>query len=408
MYKHVLFFWVAISFWAMPCQAAPEHASRSPKQTDREAQQAAREEARFDRTWVREWRRFAAFYVEYEDHFICVQDYRLKGVREGHFPIDDYVRDAAYEMTYSDRHGQERSMAVTLPEEEALAYLWILDEPEVGQYGLIHSGIVQEVIGDDVVVLANIQLVDWEPVYNYYHEEGLEIESKVFEMVVGHPPINPDRPREGLVFRSVEEIENFEVGIAQTRREMVTALRFQYAHRWRVAQLQFEPSFAAIQWRIIGLPTEDAVAGERWPVAEDEDELGLQLIVVDVAPDGTVTAVPLSQLTVELTEVQFIDAMQEREVTKAQFYAWFMDARREHRRDYLKPMLAQIEANAPIADVVEPVDVVVGVPPEGERQPREDDRDDPPPRNRFVDGGDDESDEPNAPRDPGFFGIPLE
>ena len=292
-----------------------------------------REEARIERLWNLNWRTFAPKFLEYEGEFICVDGYDRRNPSSVGQSVSQYRSESTWTQTYEDERGKEVSRKLTKPEEEAFAAVSLIPEVEVGKYGYIHSGQVETIVDGKTVELENIWLVDAEAMW----EEKKEMKEELWGEVV-------DDIRD-----AVEGLKKRRKDTIRDRRMLENeAIDWGFEVREEAAKRQRDGVFSRYTWVVQGFATDRLKEDARWP-SENAKESGLQLIVVKVE-DRTVTAVPAATLRNGITELQFIDYLQSRELTKAQFVEIVNEAKREHRGDYVAHALATLTGQEQPAD----------------------------------------------------------
>lgn len=315
----------------------------SPEPVKQDDREAARVEARIDRLWVREWENFAVFYVPYGDGFACFPDYEEGRGGNGEMSVEDYIRETAYEIEYEDENRRDHTLLVAKPREDAQAAMWLLRDPSPGDFGYIHSGLIREIVDGDELIVTHVGLVHWPTVYEARQADLQKVLAESFRLVTGRELPEEDKGKLQRGNDNRQDARQRTRSLSRLRPAMREAVNFRYADRAAAYERQKEEDFIALRWRIIGFNTENLTVGARWPQGEAAEE-GLHLAVVDVQADGTVVAIPLALLEREMTELQFLDVIQDRQVTKDQFYDWVMAARREHGRDgYVRAVLDLIE-----------------------------------------------------------------
>lgn len=318
--KHSSFLTAALILFA--AALSPTVSAQSAE--DEKSIEQRREEARIERLWNLNWRSVAPSFMEYEGSYICVPNFdRSKPSSTGQ-AVSEYRAESTWTQTYEDERGKEVSRKLIKPEEEAFAAVAMIPKVEVGQYGYIHSGEIDEIIDDKTVELENIWLVDAEAL----REEKAELKKKLW----------------GEVLSDIEDAIRDRRQSKRSRRDRRMAendaIDWGFEVREQAAERQRSSEFSRYTWVVKGFATGKLKEGARWP-SDNAKEPGLQLIVVKVE-DRTVTAVPAASLRDGITELQFIDYLQARELKKADFVEIVNQAKREHRNDYLPHVLAKI------------------------------------------------------------------
>lgn len=288
-----------------------------------------REEARIERLWNLNWRTFTTSFLEHDGRFIPVPGYERSKPSSIGQSISDYRSESQWTQTFEDDRGKETTRKLTKPEEEAFAAVALIPKVEVGQYGYIHSGEIDKIIDDKTLELQDIWLVDAEAVRSEKQNVRKELWGEVLEDIEDAIRNRRDR-RANRTSRRLAENE---------------AVDWAYAVREAAAERQRDPAFSRYTWVVQGFATGKLKEDARWPSANAR-EPGLQLIVVEVK-DRTVTAVPAAALRKGITELQFIDYLQSRDMNKADFVELVTQAKREHRADYVAHVLAALTGNTP-------------------------------------------------------------
>lgn len=295
-----------------------------------------REDARVERLWNLNWRTIAPNFIEHNGDFICVPGYERSKPSSTGQSVSEYRSKSTWTQTYDDDRGKEVSRKLTKPEEEAFAAVALIPEVEVGQYGYVHSGKIDNIVDDKTVELESIWLVDAEAVReekkklkeDLWGEALKDIEDAIRDRGRGR-----GRGNRGNIFdrRTVEN----------------EALDWGFEVREEAIDRQRDSVFSRYTWVVKGFATGKLKEDARWPSAKAKDP-GLQLIVVEV--DGrTVTAVPAASLRKGITELQFLDYLQTREIKKADFVEMVTEAKREHRSDYVVHVLAKLTGDTSVA-----------------------------------------------------------
>ncbi|MEM9108824.1 MAG: hypothetical protein AAGC72_02270 [Planctomycetota bacterium] len=287
-----------------------------------------REQARIERLWNLNWRTFAPYFVEYKDVFICVPTYDRSKPSSFGKSISEYRSETAWQQEFKDERGKEQKRKLTKPEEDAFAAVALIPDVEVGQYGYIRSGMVEKIIDDKTVELEDIWLVDADAVRDEKKEMKEALWGQVLEDIEDAIR-DRDRHRRSRTSRRMAEND---------------ALDWGFEAREEAASRQRDGVFSRYTWVVKGFSTRNLKEEARWPSANAKGG-GLQLIIVDVS-DRTVTAMPAASLRKGITELQFIDYLQSRQMKKAEFVEAVTEAKREHRSDYVKHVLATLTGEA--------------------------------------------------------------
>ncbi|MEM9414798.1 MAG: hypothetical protein AAGA29_04880 [Planctomycetota bacterium] len=325
---------------ASPMPAQPESSDDGRSAT----LEQQREDARVDRLWNRAWREFVPYYIEHEGEFICVPGYDRRLPSSTGMSIDDYQRQSAWDQAYTDERGRDRTRTLVKPDEEAHAAVAIIPVIEVGQYGYIHSGNISQIEDDQTLVLERVWFLDAEAMRDEKKEMKDNVMRGVFEDI-----------GDAIRDRGRNERRNRGDGIAQRRGAENDAIDWAFEDRAAAAERQAERTFARYRWEIVGYRTNRLEADARWPAGRAAEE-GLQLIIVAVEGNN-ITAVPAETIGRGISEVQFLDLLEERGLTKAEFVELVNEAKREDRSGYLPLVLAQLEGEERV-DPAEPNDSV--------------------------------------------------
>lgn len=291
-----------------------------------------REEARVERLWNLNWRAFVNSFVEHEGEYICVPGYERDLPSSTGQSISDYRSKSVWQQTFKDERGEQQTRKLTKPEADAFAAVAMIPEIEVGQYGYIHSGQIEDIIDGKTVQLEDIWLVDSEAV----NEEKKELKEKLWGQVledIEDAIRDRARKRGGKSSRRLAENEAIDWG---------------FESREQAIRRQRDSVFTRYDWVVKGFATDRLKEDARWPSAKSK-EPGLQLIIVSVE-DRAVTAVPAASLRKGITELQFIDYLQTKEMNKAAFIELVTEAKREHRGEYVAHVLAALTGEeSPVA-----------------------------------------------------------
>ncbi|MGB0767567.1 MAG: hypothetical protein ACPGYV_07630 [Phycisphaeraceae bacterium] len=288
-----------------------------------------REQARVERLWNLTWRDFAPHYLAYEGAFVCVPGYERGLPSSAGVSVSDYRDDTTWQQAYTDERGRDTTRKLVKPEEEAFAAVALLPKVEPGQYGYIHSGNIESIRDDKTVELEDVWLVDAEAV----REEKKGLKEKLW----------------GQVLEDIEDAirnrDQHKRGRRDRRQAENEAIDWGFEARESAIQRQRDREFSRMTWVVEGFATERLREGARWP-SENAKAPGLQLVVVKVE-DRIVTALPAASLGKGITELEFIDLLQSKDLNKAKFVELVNQARREDRRGYVGLVLDQLEGNPP-------------------------------------------------------------
>lgn len=291
---------------------------------------AKREQARIDRLWVRAWRDFAPFYVKHDGQFIYVPGYDKRLPSSVGMTERDYQQKEKLEQEYTDERGKEQKRTLTKSEEEARAAVALLPEVAVGKYGYIHSGKIAEIADDKTLMLEDLWLLDAQAVGAAKAEREKQMQQDAADTI---EQALRDRGRD---FRR-DRGDGFWTRQRREREE----IDWQFAQRMAAADRQGERVFSRYQWKVIGYRTDPLVKDERWPAGKAA-EAGLQLVIVSIQGD-TVTALPTAMIGKDITELDFLNLLEARSITKNQFVELVSEAKRTARGDYMAVVLARLE-----------------------------------------------------------------
>lgn len=318
--KHLFAILAAATFLVVPVAMAQSDG-------DEKTIEERREEARVERLWNLNWRQFTPYFIVHEGEFICVPGYDRNNPSSAGQSISEYRSESAWQQEYRDERGKDQSRKLTKPEADAFAAVALIPKVEVGQYGYILSGNIEEIVDDSTVELEDIWLVDADAV----REEKQELKEKLWGRVledIEDAIRDRGRGKAGKQGRSSRRMAENE------------AIDWGFKAREEAMQRQRDSAFTRYTWVVKGYATGSLKENARWPSTSTKQP-GLQLVVVEVE-DRTVTAVPVESLRKGIEELQFIDYLQSRDLNKAAFVEIVNDAKREHRNDYVVHVLAQI------------------------------------------------------------------
>lgn len=289
-----------------------------------------REQARIDRLWSRSWREFAGYYVKHDERFICVPSYDKRLPSSTGKTTREYQQDSAKEQEYTDDRGKERTRTLTKPDDEARAAVELLPQVAVGQYGTIHSGLVQTIADDKSLILEEIWLLDAQAARDAKQKLKDNLRENFAEDI-----------EDAFRDRGRELRRNRGDGILRRRGAENESIDWGFEDRLSAADRQRDRVFTRYQWNVIGYRTEKLSEDERWPTGKAAEK-GLQLVIVEV--DGSsVTAVPTATIGKDISELDFLDLLDQREMTKTQFVELLTQAKRAARNDYARVVLAKLE-----------------------------------------------------------------
>lgn len=294
------------------------------------------EQARVDRVWNRYWRDVAPFYIQHAESYVCVPGYDRRLPSSTGVSASDYQRQTARQVEYRDERGRDQTRVEAKPDDEATAAVQALPAVEVGTYGHIHSGSVAEIVDGQTVILRDVWLVDTDQVRQ---EKAAALEAVTREAW---------SEVENRIRRARDGRRNNGDTIAQEAGSQRAFVEWAFADREALARRQRDRDFSRAQWRIEGFKTESLRTGQRWPAGQT-----LQLVIVEVT-DREIIAVPAARIGSGLSELDFLNCLEARSITKAQFVEMMNEARREHDRDYMPFLLATLEGDDATVDVAEP------------------------------------------------------
>lgn len=317
---------VLVMLWLMVLSVTP---ALGQAEGDEKTIEQRREEARIERLWNLNWRTFAPYFIMHDGQFICVQGYDRNKPSSIGQSVSEYRSESVWVQTYEDERGKEQTRKLTKPEEDAFAAVALLPKVEVGQYGYIHSGQVDRIIDGSTVELKDIWLVDAEAIRTEKRELVEQLWGQVIEDI--RDALRDNRRNRRGDLRDRRLIEN-------------EAIDWGFEAREAAIERQRDSRFARYTWLVKGFSTDKLKADARWPSSSSREK-GLQLIVVAVE-DRTVTAVPAATLREGITELQFIDYLQSRDMNKAAFIDLVNEAKREARNEYVGYVLARLTGQA--------------------------------------------------------------
>lgn len=299
--------------------------------------EARREQARVDRLWNLAWRNFASQYIEHDERFICVTNYDPKMPSSTGQSLNAYREKNVLEQTYRDERGRDQVRKIAKPSEEAHAAVALLPEVEPGQYGYIHSGEIADIVDGKTLIMEDVWLVD---------EEAIEDDrDDKLDLVV--EDVKEDIAE--AIDRAVRRRNAHE--LRRERGEEFSALKWYFEDRDSAISRQREREFSRYEWQIVGFRTDRLAENKRWPSGRAAEQ-GLQLVIVEVKErDRTVTAVPVAAIGRGINELQFLEALEQRQITKPQFVEMVNDAKRQtnDKDEVVAIVLDQLEGKTPLA-----------------------------------------------------------
>jgi hypothetical protein len=283
-----------------------------------------REQARVERLWNLNWRAIAPYFLERNGDYVCVPGFERSAPSSTGQSVSDYRKASAWEQSFTDERGRNQTRKLTKPEDDAFAAVALIPDIAVGQYGYIHSGQIEAIIDEKTLELEDVWLVDAEAV----REEKQQLKEKLW----------------GQVLEDIEDAIRDRRKSKRSRRDRRMAendaIDWGFKAREEAAARQRDAEYSRYTWVVEGFATGTLREDARWPSRSAKGD-GLQLVVVEVK-DRTVTAVPAASLGRGISELQFIDYLQSKDIDKAAFVAMVTDAKREHRSDYVQHVLAQL------------------------------------------------------------------
>lgn len=334
----------ALTLAALLVGPAPVHAqatdskAEESKAADAEPEltlEERREQARIDKLWSINWRDFARYYIEHEGKYICVPGYAKSLPSSKGQTTRDYIKESVWLQEYTDERGDEQKRKLVKPDEEADAAVRALPEVAPGQYGYIHSGLIESIEDDKSLSLKEVWLVDSDAVEEAKAERMEEVFKSLAEDI-------EKALRDGWR----KEKRNRGDGILRRRAAEKDAVDWAFKDREDAARRQRDRAFSRTTWKVVGYRTDNLTADARWPAGAAADR-GLQLVIVAVE-DRTITAVPAATIGNGLKEYDFFKMLLDRGVNKAQFVEMLTEARRTSRDDYVQIVLAQLEGDTPV------------------------------------------------------------
>ena len=283
------------------------------------------EQARIDRLWNRYWREVAPFYVKHGESFVCVPGYDRRLPGSAGITAADYQRQTARAVEYKDENGRARTRTEVKPDAEAQAAVQALSPVEPGIYGHILSGSIKQIVDSETVILEDIWLVDAGQV----RTDKAQAEQAARREAWGEVENRFRDFRDGRRNRGDT--------IADEATDLMNYINFCFADREALAERQRDRLYSRTPWRIVGYQTRTLTAGNRWPADQT-----LQLVILSVT-NNEVLAIPAAKIGTGLSELEFLDMLASRTMTKAQFVDLYTQVRRDHRTDYLPVILAAME-----------------------------------------------------------------
>jgi len=285
----------------------------------------AAELARIDRLWNRYWRELAPFYVKQGESFVCVPGYDRRLPSSTGITAVDYKRQTAREVTFKDENGRDRTRTDVKPDDEALTATQALPAVDPGSYGHILSGKIREVVDSETVILEDIWLVDAAKLRDQKREAEETARREAWSEVENR-------------FRDFRDgRRNRGDTIAEQAGELMAYINWCFEDREALAERQRDRAFNRTPWRIIGYQTQTLTVGNRWPADQT-----LQLVIISVT-DNEVLAIPAAKIGTGLNELDFLDCLASRTITKSQFVEIYTNAKRDHRDAHVPAILAAME-----------------------------------------------------------------
>jgi hypothetical protein len=284
------------------------------------------EQQRIDRVWNQSWREFAAYYLEHNNRFICFTSYDRTRPNSRGITARDYSRQSTREFTARDERGREVQRTFTKPQGEVDLITKALPDTAPGEYGFIHSGMIESIDGPDSMTLRDVWLIDPEKV-----RVERDAAREEFRRQYGRDVDDAFRDRR----RGMGFMERFDAYRAQ--------LDWQFEQRDRALRRQGRQSHQT--WRVIGFDTRNLVTGQRWPAGGGTGGEGVAVAVVGVEGD-TIFVVPASRLGRGVNEEQFKKALEQRGLTVDRFVQIVTDQKRTNPMRYRDAVLATIEGKS--------------------------------------------------------------
>lgn len=277
--------------------------------------------------WNRHWSIAAKSYIVFNNEYLCIRGYNERYPSSRSVTVTDLLRrDKGYTMRLRTRRGTTVDQRVTLSRAEAEAQAMALPEMAVGQYGFIHSVLVERILSPDAMIVRDVWLVDAQAL---------------------HRARDDDRNRFS---------QDYDYSVASQLADEV------YLNRLRLANTQQQAVFSR-EFVLQGFPTESLASGMRWSGPRDG---GLQIALLTVrdvddnmSPEKgrrrMLVAAPVGRLRNGLNSEQFMDLLKQRGMTPNELVDVIDEANRSIVRDIEKSMVDAIESKA---TPVEPPDDV--------------------------------------------------
>lgn len=298
--------------WAVetPDGAPAERPDAAPSATDTNHDNARR-------LWAMHWRGLAEHYVEHDGAFACFPDYAPGRLNSSGMTPAEYKKSDTFTLHMTDESGKETVEIVTKPQEEIDAATRSIPDFEVGQYGFIWRGVVEQVIDKRTVQLRNIDLIDAPAMRRDYEADLATLHRKV----VGDVETVLRSHRDGRFRRD-------RVGpIAEFGYATKEAIDWRYEQRRKLAERQHE--LFNFRLTVHGVDTAKARQGERFPAGDQ----GLHIAIVQ-RQSRSAQAVPGSRVGKPVTEEQFTQVVTLAGYDQTTFGELLIRLKRDHGKDF--------------------------------------------------------------------------
>ncbi len=297
--------------------------------------------------WALGWRDCAKYYVGWKGEFYSFAKY------DRNYPSSAMIENkrmteksysgtpslATLRQSYKDETGQDKKRVLQKDSAEVFAAVSLMPQIADGEYGWIHSGQVVRIVSADEVVLNQLWLVDGEDLASQERkisarllaQDVADFRAKVED--VSRLPRIGGRPPE---HRNNGEIINQYTVMQREAAQWWFAERSKA--RARQSQAWGEDAFAGYEWHVLGFKTEKMKEGMRWPSGDK----GIQLAIL-VVTNHSVYAAPLAFLEKGLSEVEMLEMLGKRGLTKADFASLAKEARRRDSKNWLLPVINAID-----------------------------------------------------------------
>lgn len=282
------------------------------------------EEQRIERMWQQHWREFAAFCLEHDGRYVCFPTYDRTRANSSGLVAKDYLKQSARNFTVRDDKGRDVEKTMTKPQGEVDVMVKLLPAARPGEYGIIHSGLIESIDGPDRMTLREVWLLDSDKMRSEYEATMEELRRQSWRDA---EDAIRDRDRRGP-------------GIMDRHFRGRDLLEWQYEERESAARWQRRRS--DMSWQVVGFDTRSLVASRRWPAAGHD---GVPVAVV-AASESSVTVVPASRLGKGVTEDQFRQVLEQRGLTLHRFVEIVTEQKRTNPMSYRDAVLSAIEGKA--------------------------------------------------------------